>query len=138
PGSGAAGGLGAGLMAFAGGTLRPGVDMVMETVGLERRLKGCDLVITGEGRLDAQACYGKAPAGVARVARALKLPVIAIAGSVGADAQAVTSVGIDAYVSALQELMDEGDLPERGAAMLEDCAEQVGRLLRLGKEIRNV
>jgi glycerate 2-kinase len=131
PGSGAAGGLGAGLLAFAGGVLRPGVDIVIDTVKLKRRLKGCDLVITGEGRLDGQACYGKAPAGVARVARKLKIPVIAIAGSLGQDAHRVHAIGIQAYFSALQELMNEAAFPERGPAMLEDCAEQVGRLIAM-------
>jgi glycerate 2-kinase len=131
PGSGAAGGLGAGLVAFAGGVLRPGVEIVIDAVKLKRRLKGCDLVITGEGRLDGQACYGKAPAGVAKVARKLKIPVIAVAGSLGADAHQVRSIGIQAYFSALHELMDEADLPERGPAMLEDCAEQVGRLIAM-------
>jgi glycerate kinase len=131
PGAGAAGGLGAGLMAFAGGVLRPGVDIVIDVVGLERHLRGCDLVITGEGRLDGQACYGKAPAGVARVARRLGIPVIAIAGSLGSDARRTRAIGIHAYFSALQEAMDESEFPSRGPAMLEDCAEQVGRLIAL-------
>lgn len=131
PGSGAAGGLGGGLMAFLGGTLRPGIDIVIEIVRLRKRIKGCDLVITGEGRMDGQTVFGKAPAGVARIAGEEGIPVIAISGCVGADVRQVMGVGIDAYFSALQEPVNEEDLPVRGPAMLEDCAEQIGRLVAL-------
>ena len=83
PGAGAAGGLGAGLNAFTGARLRPGAEMVMETLHLDQRLAGAELVITGEGRLDSQtARFGKGPAAVARHARNAGIPVVAIAGSV--------------------------------------------------------
>ena len=131
PGAGAAGGLGAGLMAFAGGELRPGVDIVIDSVKLARRLKGCHLVITGEGRMDGQTAFGKTPAGVARVAGELGLPVVAVCGSIGPEIQKVYDVGIAAWFSALEEPMGEEDLPERGPAMLTRCAEQVGRALVL-------
>ena len=131
PGSGAAGGLGAGLMAFLGGRLRPGVDIVIDSVGLERRMKGCDLVIAGEGRMDGQTVFGKTPAGVARIARKLRIPVIAIAGSLGTGVEKVHTIDIKAYFSALKESMEEEDLPKRGPEMLTDCAEQVGRLIAL-------
>ena len=131
PGSGAAGGLGAGLMAFAGGTLRPGVDIVIDIVGLKRRIKGCDLVITGEGRMDGQTVFGKTPAGVAKTAKGLGLPVIAICGSLGPNVERVHKVGIDAYFSALEGPVEETDLPERGPDMLVRCAEQVGRMMAL-------
>jgi len=82
PGAGAAGGLGAGLVAFAGARLRPGAEMVMEALRLDEKLHGADLVITGEGRLDSQtARFGKGPAAVARHARNAGIPVIGIAGS---------------------------------------------------------
>jgi glycerate 2-kinase len=134
PGAGAAGGLGAGLMAFLGARLRRGVDIVMEAVGLERKLRGCDLVITGEGRLDGQTAYGKAPAGVARLASRMGVPVVVIGGCIGPDARRVLSAGVDAYFSALQEPVEESQLAARGPGMLTDCAEQIGRLLRLGWE----
>src|SRR5438876_6642743 len=83
PGAGAAGGLGAGLVAFTGARLRPGAEMVMEALKLDERRQGADLVITGEGRLDSQtARFGKGPAAVARHARNAGIPVISIAGSV--------------------------------------------------------
>lgn len=137
PGGGAAGGLGAGLMAFAGGTLRPGIDIVTEIIDLRRKLKGCDLVIVGEGRMDGQTAFGKAPAGVAKIAREWKIPVIALAGSVGPDAGKVHRVGIAAYVAAIETLMDESRLPKDGPGMLERCAEQLGRLLALDIPGRN-
>lgn len=88
PGAGAAGGLGAGLVAFTGARLRPGAEMVMEALKLDEKLNGADLVITGEGRLDSQtARFGKGPAAVARHARNAGIPVIAIAGSLADEAE---------------------------------------------------
>jgi len=84
PGAGAAGGLGFGLMAFAGARLTPGFDLVASTVGLEARLGTADLVVTGEGRLDRQSLSGKGPVGVARLARRLGKPVVAFCGSLEA------------------------------------------------------
>jgi glycerate kinase len=133
PGAGAAGGMGAGLMAFVGGTLRPGVEIVLDAVGLRERLRGCDLVITGEGRLDRQTAHGKAPAGVARVAREMGIPVVAVCGSLAADAARKPPAGIVACFSALEEPLGEGELPARAAPMLTACATQVGRLIAIGR-----
>jgi len=129
PGAGAAGGLGAGLVAFLGARMRPGAELVSDAIGLESKLAGCHLVITGEGRLDGQTAFGKAPAGVATVARKLGIPVIAICGSLSPDAGKVRAIGIEAFFSALEEPVAEADLPRRGPGMLERCAEQVGHLL---------
>ena len=118
-------------MAFLGGTLRPGVDIVIDSVKLPRHLKGCDLVITGEGRMDGQTAFGKTPAGVARVAKSFGLPVIAICGSLGKGVHAVHGIGIDAYFAALEEPVPEEELAARGPAMLTSCAEQVARLVAL-------
>ncbi|MDD5708126.1 MAG: glycerate kinase [Kiritimatiellae bacterium] len=96
PGAGAAGGLGFGLMAFCGAQLRRGVEMVAECAGLEPRLKGCDLVITGEGRIDGQTVQGKTPVGVAAVARRVGIPTIAICGCLGDGYEAVHAAGIAA------------------------------------------
>jgi glycerate kinase len=131
PGAGAAGGLGAGLVTFLNGQLRSGVEMVLAAIDLPGKLAGCDLVITGEGRLDGQTLFGKAPAGVARAARRLHLPVIAINGSLGADFRQLRSIGIDVCFSALEECMDATELSARAPGMLERCAEQIGRLLAL-------
>ena len=88
PGAGAAGGLGAGLVAFASARLLPGAEMIMEALNLDQRLKGADLVITGEGRLDSQtARFGKGPASVARHARGMGLPVIGIGGQLADESE---------------------------------------------------
>jgi glycerate kinase len=102
PGSGAAGGLGAGLVVAARATIEPGFPIVAEVVRLEERIAAADLVITGEGRLDAQTAYGKTAARVAAIARARATPVIAIAGSVARDADLSL---FDAVVSATPEGM---------------------------------
>ncbi len=131
PGAGAAGGLGAGLVAFLGAQLRPGVEIVTQAVGLARKLAGCDLVITGEGRLDGQTVSGKAPAEVAMIARKLGIPTIAICGSLGPNAGKARAFGIEASFSALEEPLAEDELRRRAPGMLQRCAEQVGRLLAI-------
>ncbi|MBM3926240.1 MAG: glycerate kinase [SAR202 cluster bacterium] len=96
PGAGAAGGLGAGLMAFTGAELRSGIDIVCDALDLDRKLEGASLVITGEGRIDASTVFNKAPIGVARRAKAKGVPVIALAASLGEGYQEVYKHGIDA------------------------------------------
>ncbi len=137
PGSGAAGGLGGGLMAFLGGRLRPGVDIVIDSVRLKQHLKGCHLVITGEGRMDHQTAFGKTPAGVARAAKELGLPVIAICGSLGKDPEAVHSIGIDAFFSTLETSIEELDIPKLGPGMLRRTSAQIAGLLALRIEGRD-
>ena len=99
PGVGAAGGLGFAAKAFLRARFRPGVELVAELSGLAEAVQGADLLITGEGRLDAQSLHGKTPVGVARVARAAGVPVIALAGSLGEGYQALYQAGIDAAFS---------------------------------------
>ena len=98
-GAGAAGGMGAALLAFMNADLRPGVSIVVEAIKLADAVQGADLVITGEGRMDGQTVFGKAPIGVAKVAREYKVPVIGLAGSLGAGVEAVYEHGIDAVFS---------------------------------------
>jgi glycerate kinase len=102
PGAGAAGGVGFALLACAGAELKPGVALVAEVVGLEARMHGADLVFTGEGRIDAQTAHGKTPAGVAAIAKRLGIPVVALAGSVGAGTEGLQACGIDAIFSVMQ------------------------------------
>lgn len=99
PGAGAAGGMGAALMAFLDAELRPGIEIVLEAVKLAEKLVGADLVITGEGRIDGQSAHGKAPVGVARIATRLGIPVIGFAGSLGEDAEILKEHGIAALYS---------------------------------------
>jgi len=125
PSAGAAGGLGAGLIAFLGATLRPGIDVVADAVRLSKRLSGCDLVISGEGRTDGQTLHGKAPMGVIHAARKHGIPVIVISGSIGPGAEALLDHGVEGYYGGVTEPMDEEDLRRKAPRLLEDCAARV-------------
>jgi len=134
PGAGAAGGLGAGLLAFCNASLQRGVDIVLEAVGLAGHIAGADLVITGEGSIDGQTAFGKTPSGVARVAAAAGVPVVAVAGQVGADARSLHSHGFTALHAiatgpvSLQEAME----PARAREMLLFAGEQILRTAMIG------
>lgn len=104
-GAGAAGGMGAALMAFTNATLKPGIELVLEAVQLSQYMTHTDLVITGEGRIDEQTIYGKTPMGVAKVAKQFDIPVIGIAGSLGKNHQAVYGCGIEAVFAAIPGAM---------------------------------
>lgn len=93
-GAGAAGGMGLGAKVFLNATLKPGIEIVMDTVGLADKLRTADLVITGEGRIDGQTVFGKTPMGVLKQANANKVPTIGIAGSLGKDAEAILAHGM--------------------------------------------
>ncbi|EIZ2211348.1 glycerate kinase [Cronobacter sakazakii] len=115
PGAGAAGGMGAALLGMLNAELRPGIEIVIESLGLAQAVRDADLVITGEGRLDSQSIHGKTPVGVARVAKQFQRPVVAIAGSLTPDYQIVHEHGIDAAFSVidrivtLQEALDDAE-----------------------------
>jgi glycerate kinase len=131
PGAGAAGGLGYGLMAFLGATLRPGFDAVAEITGLQHAIGTADLVITGEGRLDAQTAAGKAPVGVARLARACGKPVIALAGAVPLTKK--DHAAFDAVLPITNEPMSLDQAMQQAAPLLEEAAARAAHLVRLGK-----
>ena len=103
PGAGAAGGTGAGLIAFLGANLVPGAPLIVEASGFEEKLKGADLVITGEGRVDSQTAYGKAPIEVAKRAQRATIPVLLLAGSKGPGWEALREMGVSAIVTLAQE-----------------------------------
>jgi glycerate kinase len=105
PGAGAAGGAGAGLIAFLDARLVPGAPLVVESSGFDQALAGARLVITGEGRVDAQTAYGKAPGEVAKRARAAGVPVLLLAGSKGPGWESLSSMGVDSIVT----LAEDGD-----------------------------
>ena len=95
-GAGAAGGMGFGVCAFLGGSLKPGVNLILETIGFESQLSDTDLIITGEGRLDSQSLSGKAVIGISRIAQKYNVPVIAVVGSVADDVSPVYTQGVTA------------------------------------------
>jgi len=134
PGAGAAGGLGAGLVAFTGARLRPGAEMVMEALKLDDRIKGADLVITGEGRLDSQtARFGKGPAAVARHARKAGIPVVALAGGIADEAElALLFDGLEATVV---EPCTLEDAIAQAEPLLLRAANRVMRLLLAGRRL---
>jgi glycerate 2-kinase len=128
PGGGAAGGLGAGLMAFCHAQIFPGVTKVMELIGLEQHVQDADLVITGEGRIDAQTINGKVPVGVARKAKKYGVPVIAIVGSIGEGAGSVYSHGIDAILDIVSGPMSLEEALENGISLIEKTSERAMRI----------
>jgi glycerate kinase len=134
-GAGAAGGLGAGLVAFLKAEIVPGAKLVADAVGLEQRMADADLVIAGEGRLDAQTGFGKAPWEVARVAREAGLPVIAIAGALREDCGPELLDAFDAVTTILPPGVPPQEAMARGGELLAAVAEQVGRLLALGRRL---
>lgn len=135
PGTGAAGGMGFAFLTFTNAELKSGIDIVLEETNLEEYVKGADLVITGEGRLDGQTAFGKAPAGVAKLAKKYDIPVIAFAGSVTKDAVKCNEIGIDAYFPILREVvtLDKAMNSENAKENLRDTAEQVIRLINIRK-----
>jgi glycerate kinase len=130
-GAGAAGGLGAGLVVFLDAELKAGVDIVLEIIDFEKRLKGVDLVITGEGRLDGQSIYGKTPVGVSRSAAKKDIPVIAVAGTLGSGVEKVTDHGISAYFSIIDRPAELIEIIERSPKLLADLSEQIIRTIQI-------
>jgi glycerate kinase len=131
-GAGAGGGMGAGVIAFLGARLEPGISIVIRATGLEQALKGADLVITGEGRIDGQTVHGKTPAGVAQLARTHGIPVIGLAGSLGYDAGLVHGHGIDAIFGILPRTCTLPEALKEAAFNLQRSARNIAALYALG------
>ena len=139
PGAGAAGGLGFAFMSYLGASMRPGIETIIQTVGLEEAIKDADYVVTGEGRLDAQTAMGKAPMGIAQLAKKYGKTVIALAGSVLENAVACNNVGIDSFFSVLQMpiTLQEAMREEIVLKNIEMTARQIFHLVRVLQEDRN-
>ena len=133
PGAGAAGGLGAGLMAFAGATLQSGIDMVCEVLGFDDLLQGAELVITGEGRADRSTIFNKAPVGVARHAQGHGVPTVLLAGSLGPGHEELYDHGLAAVVCIADRPMSFDVSLSRSAELLEGAAERTLRLFLAGR-----
>ena len=131
-GAGAAGGLGGGLVAFCGATLQRGVESVARTVNLAERIAGADLVITGEGKLDAQSLRGKVPWGVGKAAKAAGVPTVAIAGQLG-DGREEWPVLLDGWTCIIDRPMPLERALEDAPRLLRRAAEQMLRLYLLGR-----
>jgi len=135
PGTGAAGGLGFAFLTFLNAALEPGISIVLRETNLEQYVKDSDLVITGEGRLDGQTAMGKAPAGVAGLAKKYKKPVIAFAGCVAEDAGACNGCGIDAFFPILRKpvTLEQAMKKENARKNMAAAVEQAVRLWNAGR-----
>ncbi|MEK1943508.1 MAG: glycerate kinase [Pseudomonas sp.] len=136
PGAGAAGGIGFAAKAFLNATFRPGVEVVAELTGLAEKMHGADLVVTGEGRFDAQTLHGKTPLGVARVAKQFGLPVVVLAGTLGEGYARLYDVGIDAAFSLASGPMSLQDACQQASTLLRERARDMAQLLRVGLSLK--
>ncbi len=135
PGAGAAGGLGAGLIAFANCELRSGIDMVCDALDFDANVADADLVITGEGRADRSTAFDKAPVGIARRSKALGVPTLLLAGSLGQGYDALYRHGIDAIIPITEEPTTLESSLQNAAELLERAAERAVRLYALGRNL---
>jgi len=132
PGSGAAGGLGGGALAFLNATLSKGAEIVINSVKLDEAVKDADFVITGEGRMDFQTQYGKTPIAVAKVARKYDVPCIALVGQIGTGTECLFDLGIVSMFSIAEGPSTYEFCVDNAAELLQKVAERVARLIFLG------
>jgi len=133
-GAGAAGGLGAGLMAFCKADIYSGIEKILELTRLEEHMKNTDLIVTGEGKIDFQSVQGKAPIGVAKIAKKYRIPVIAVVGSEGANANEVYNHGIDLVIDIINKPMSLSEAMKNVSELLENAGEKVIRSYMLEKK----
>jgi len=133
PGGGAAGGLAAGLLAFLGAELRPGIDLVLQASGLAGKVRGADLLLTGEGRIDHQTAMGKTISGVARVGREAGVPVVAIVGAIGDGVENLYPLGVTSMFSLAPGPISLEQAMRDGGSLIADAAERVLRLFLAGR-----
>ena len=133
PGAGAAGGLGFAFLTFTRANLESGINIVIKETRLEEQIAAADLVITGEGRLDGQTVMGKAPIGIARIAKKYEKPVIAFSGCVTPDARLCNTHGIDAYFPILRQVttLSQALDPKNAQQNMTDTVEQVFQLIKI-------
>jgi glycerate kinase len=131
PGAGAAGGAGAGAVAFLGAELKKGIDTVLEAVEFEKKSRDADLIITGEGKIDRQTAYGKTLSGVAKAAKKYGIPAIAFCGEIGEGAETARSLGIDAIFSILRAPVTREESIRNAGTLLEMACEEAMRLLKI-------
>lgn len=135
-GGGAAGGLGAGLMLFCGAKFYQGVDKILDLLGIDQMLESADLVITGEGKIDAQSLNGKAPIGIAKRAKKYGLPVIAIVGGVNGDIKKVYEQGTDLVLTTVNRPMELKQAIAETTSLLQSAGETTIRSYLLGKDLK--
>ncbi|EMT38830.1 glycerate kinase [Thermoanaerobacter thermohydrosulfuricus] len=129
PGSGAAGGLGAGLMAFLNAQLKSGIEIIIETLKLEEKIKEADIVISGEGKIDFQTAFGKTISGIAKLCKKHNKPLIVIAGMVE-DIEKLYEIGVSSVFSTMEKPMSLEDAIKNAPTLLEKSAERIFRLIK--------
>ena len=135
PGAGAAGGLGAGLIAFMNAELKSGVEIVIDAVQLEKQLEGASFVVTGEGEINFQTIFGKTPVGVAKLAKKYGIPVIAVSGSIADGAEGVHGAGIDAIIDIVPAPMPLESAVENAFDLTVEAAARAARFISVGMSI---
>ena len=138
PGAGAAGGLGGGMFAFLNASLKKGVDIVLDTVDFDQKLENADLVITGEGQIDFQTVFSKAPIGVAKASKAKNIPVVGLSGSLGTNYELVHKHGIDAVFSITNSPMTLQESSDNAYELISKASEEIMRSILLGSRISQV
>ncbi|MBC8768523.1 glycerate kinase [Arenibacter sp. BSSL-BM3] len=125
PGAGAAGGTGAGLMAFLGGSLVNGIGLILETLKIEEYIKQADVVFTGEGKIDEQTLHGKTISGIAKMAKKHNVPVIVITGKIGDNIDGIYNIGVSAVYSIVNQPMELKEAIRQAPKLIQDCAKNI-------------
>lgn len=133
PGAGAAGGLGFSLMAFLNAKIRSGIDIVMEASNIDEKIKSCDIIITGEGNTDFQTAYGKAPAGIARIAKKYGKPVVILSGGLGKNYKDLYDIGVTSMFSIVDRPMTLQEAMINAKKLISDRAEDIIRIFISGR-----
>lgn len=136
PGAGAAGGLGAAFCVFLKASLKSGIDTVLDLVHFDEQLEGVDLVVTGEGRLDWQSAFGKVPSGVGRRCKERGIPVVAIVGGMGHQAETIFDYGVDSIITTINGAMELEEALERSEELYVSAADRMFRMLRAGMGLK--
>ena len=137
-GAGAAGGLGAALMVFLNGTLKSGIETVLDLVEFDRKLEGVSLVVTGEGSTDWQSVFGKVMQGVGVHCRKAGIPAVAVVGSMGKGAEDIFDYGIESILTTVNAVMPLDEALGRAEELYLQAARRMFRMLRAGREMKNV
>ena len=135
PGAGAAGGLGTALMVFLGGTLKPGIETVLDLIRFDGRLSGVSLVVTGEGRADWQSCFGKVMQGIGGRCRRYGIPVVALVGGMGDGAEQIYGCGVSSMMTTVNAVMELEEALKRAEELYYSGAVRMFRILKVGMEL---
>lgn len=135
PGAGAAGGLGAGLVAFTGAKVKSGIEAILEASDFSRKLEWADLVISGEGRIDRQSAFGKVISGISKAAKEKGVPVVAVSGSIEYGAEIIYEKGVTSMEAAVCKPMTLDEAIRNADILVENAVERVMRTIKIGQEI---